>query len=457
MKLRRFFWQSLTAFSILIICCFISLFVSFQFFNSIGYAILASGIVATGVGLYLAFRISRPLENLLDQVRQVESGQVHEVVDLSRNETKEIHQIATLMDGIASQLNSRIDLIRKQKNEQEAIVQSLDEGLIAINSSRYITHVNPAAIKIFREYRTLETGIKIEEAIRHPELQALIELTMQEKTPIERDIEFIGETVRYLRVHTSPLLEQLNKEFAGVVLVINDVTRLRQLEGMRKNFVANVSHELRTPLTSIQGFAETLMNPSVNDPKEIRKFIEIIQRHATRLGRIIEDILALSRIERDSENQQIDKKPESIDEILNSVVELCGVKASKKDMKLRVEKEEDFKVPCDRYLIEQALVNLVDNAVRYSDSGQEILIQAKRDDKYIKISVKDKGAGMAQSQLPKIFERFYRVDRARSRELGGTGLGLSIVKHIALAHLGKVTAESEIGKGSTFHLFLPAE
>lgn len=454
MKLRRFFWQSLTAFSILLIAHLATFTAVSQAFNSVLAGMIAAALVSVALATYLAYRIGRPLENLLGRVEQVTAGNLNEIVDLSGNETLEIHQISTLMDSIAAQLNSRIDLIRSQKEEQEAILQSLDEGLIAIDSERRITHLNPAALRIFDDVPNLGVGFKIEEVLRQSELQNLIINSMNAQTPMEKDIEFLGEKNRYLRVHTSPLRGIMGKH-RGLVLAVNDVTRIRQLEGMRKNFVANVSHELRTPLTSIQGFAETLMNPKVQDPQEIRRFIEIIQRHATRLSRIIEDILTLSRIERDAENHQIDKKPESVKSIIEAAVELCQVRANRKNTTIAQSISKDFIIECDRYLLEQALVNLIDNAIRYSDSNQTVWVSLLETENDIFISVRDQGVGLAKNQLGKIFERFYRVDRARSRELGGTGLGLSIVKHIMIAHKGRVEVQSELGKGSEFQLLLP--
>lgn len=454
MKLRRFFWQSLTAFSILLIAHLATFTAVSQGTNSTLAGMIAAALVSVALAIYLAHRIGRPLENLLGRVEQVAAGNLNEIVDLSGNETLEIHQISTLMDSIAAQLNSRIDLIRTQKEEQEAILQSLDEGLIAIDGDRRISHLNPAALRIFDDVPNLAVGNKIEEVLRQSDLQTLIVKSMQMQAPLEKDIEFLGEKNRYLRVHTSPLRGALGRH-RGLVLAVNDVTRIRQLEGMRKNFVANVSHELRTPLTSIQGFAETLMNPNVQDPKEIRRFIEIIQRHATRLSRIIEDILTLSRIERDSESHQIDKKPESVKSIVEAALELCQVRASRKQTTITQNISGDVTIGCDRYLLEQALVNLIDNAVRYSDPGKNVEVSVREAGPDVIISVRDEGVGLAKNQLGKIFERFYRVDRARSREMGGTGLGLSIVKHIMLAHQGHVEVQSELGKGSEFRLVLP--
>ncbi len=243
----------------------------------------------------------------------------------------------------------------------------------------------------------------------------------------------------------------------GAVLVFSDVTRLRALENMRRDFVSNVSHELRTPLTSIQGFAETLLNPAVKDPKEIQNFLQIIQRHASRLGRIIEDILTLSRIERDAESNQIELKEDYLLPLMHAAVELCQIKAAKKKIQIELSCDAHIKATMDPYLLEQAVINLVDNAIRYSEDSRTIKLRTENRGSEVLISVQDQGSGIPKDLIPRIFERFYRVDKARSRELGGTGLGLSIVKHIALAHHGRVGVESELGKGSIFTIYIPAQ
>ena len=205
------------------------------------------------------------------------------------------------------------------------------------------------------------------------------------------------------------------------------------------------------PVEKILSFGEPA------EPKEIQKFLQIIQRHATRLGRIIEDILTLSRIEKDIENEQIELVKEKIKPVVLSAVELCEIKANRKNIEITCHfEEEDLVAEIDRYLLEQAVVNLIDNAIRYSDEGKKIFIFVKLVNGEILINVKDQGPGIPEKQIPRIFERFYRVDKARSRELGGTGLGLSIVKHISLAHRGRVEVRSELGQGSTFTIHLPS-
>jgi len=451
---RRFFWLALITCFILTIAFSSSIYVLTYFEKSVYVNLFLSTIIALGFGTYLAFRLARPLERLKSRVELVAAGQLNEVVDLSRNETAEIHEIGKLMDQIASQLHQRITTIQRQKEELEAVLASMEEGLIAMDRNHVITLFNPAAARLFRVRREKVVGRSIEEVVRLPQLLQIIERGLASEKGAEEDLEILGEPKRHLRVHLSPLRNQGGIPY-GVVLVVSDVTRIRELEGMRKNFVANVSHELRTPLTSIQGFAETLMNPAVTDPAETKKFLEIIQRHANRLGRIIEDILTLSRIERDAETSQIETKKEKFDDVIDAAIELCEVKAKSKGVGLVKDLRSKAVVNCDRYLVEQAVVNLIDNGIRYSDSGKPIELVSYISDGYAVLEVKDQGMGIAGKHLGRIFERFYRVDRARSRELGGTGLGLSIVKHIVTAHRGHIDVQSKLGLGTTFTVRLP--
>ncbi|MEK6556154.1 MAG: ATP-binding protein [Bdellovibrionota bacterium] len=278
---------------------------------------------------------------------------------------------------------------------------------------------------------------------------------MTQKKGGERDIELVtAEGIRFMQVRARPLL-QANAESSGLVLVLSDITRMRELEGMRKTFVANVSHELRTPLTSIQGFAETLLNPAVQDPQEMKKYIAIIQKHATRLNQIIEDLLALSRLEKDIEDNQIELKMVSVGEVIQNALEVCQVSARAKQISLVSQVDRQLEAEMDRNLLEQAVVNLIDNAIRYSDPGKSVKIQAYAQGTNCRIQVTDEGIGIPEKHLGRIFERFYRVDKARGRDVGGTGLGLSIVKYIASAHRGQVEAQSQVGQGSTFSITIP--
>lgn len=245
-------------------------------------------------------------------------------------------------------------------------------------------------------------------------------------------------------------------------MVISDITRIKKLENIRQDFVANVSHELRTPLTSIKGFVETLSAGAMNDPIEARRFLGILSKQADRLNMIVEDLLSLSRIERDSQEKAIDLQEGRLLDIINASIEACAAKAQSKNISIECSCDPNITAKIERTLLEQAVVNLIDNAINYSNSDTHIRVQvgysqANNSDAGSEtvISVRDEGVGIAHEHLSRLFERFYRVDKARSRKMGGTGLGLSIVKHIVLAHGGRVDVQSSPGNGSVFFIYLP--
>ena len=224
---------------------------------------------------------------------------------------------------------------------------------------------------------------------------------------------------------------------------------------MRKDFVVNVSHEIKTPLTAIKGFVETLYQGGVEKPEEIERFLGIIQKHVDRLSSILDDLLSLSRIEQENERQAIELENKPIVEVFNSAVQICRSKAEEKKIDISLTCNEQLISYFDPTLLEQAVVNLLDNAIKYSKPNSTIQLSADIIESEVKIIVEDQGIGIAKKHLPRLFERFYRVDKARSRKLGGTGLGLAIVKHIAQAHGGQITVKSALGKGSTFTIHLP--
>jgi two-component system, OmpR family, phosphate regulon sensor histidine kinase PhoR len=371
-----------------------------------------------------------------------------------RRVNEPLSKLKERMSRMAVGERERLLQITQQKNEQDAVFSSMGEGVVALDHLQRILHMNRAAAQILGLSRAQSQSRPVIEVIRIPEVIELIQSSLSTNESKELDLELPEGTVRYLQVRSSPLMNAAPQK-PGLVLVLSDVTRLRELEGMRKNFVTNVSHELRTPLTSIQGFAETVLNPAVQDPTEIKKFVEIIQRHALRLSRIIEDILTLSRIEKDGETNQIDLHDAQLRPVLENAVELCTSKARVRNIQLVLTCDPEIHAVMDKYLLEQAVVNLVDNAIRYSDSGKPVLVSAELiGANEVAIRVKDQGFGIPEKHHSRIFERFYRVDKARSREVGGTGLGLSIVKHISTAHRGRVEVQSQPGQGSTFSIIV---
>jgi two-component system phosphate regulon sensor histidine kinase PhoR len=244
-------------------------------------------------------------------------------------------------------------------------------------------------------------------------------------------------------------------EAVGAVIVLNDVTHLRRLENIRRDFVANVSHELKTPITSIKGFVETLLDGALDNREDAERFLKIVAKQADRLNSIIEDLLSLAKIEQSVEAADVQLEPSRLADVLQSAIDECGPKAAARGITMRLACADEILADVNPPLIEQAAMNLLDNALKYSEEGSEVLVEVVRRPAEIAIQVHDQGCGIEAEHLDRLFERFYRVDKARSRKLGGTGLGLSIVKHIVHVHGGHVTVESAPGKGSTFTIHLP--
>jgi two-component system phosphate regulon sensor histidine kinase PhoR len=265
----------------------------------------------------------------------------------------------------------------------------------------------------------------------------------------------VGAEERSLQANGTLLHGDDDGDDVGAVVVLNDVTRLKRLEAVRRDFVANVSHELKTPVTSIKGFAETLEGGALDDPDTARRFVRIIAGQADRLNSIIEDLLALSTLEQSGDSPLLQLEEADLCDVVAVALEVCGPKAEAKHVELRETCPGRLLARVSPPLLEQAVVNLVDNAVKYSSGGGVVDVElVEAGDEFV-IGVTDKGPGIAREHLPRLFERFYRVDKARSRDLGGTGLGLAIVKHIAQIHGGRVSVESVVGGGSTFRVHLP--
>ncbi|MGD0785532.1 MAG: ATP-binding protein [Sedimentisphaerales bacterium] len=271
-------------------------------------------------------------------------------------------------------------------------------------------------------------------------------------------IDMIDDTLHYIyiKIVSAAILVSVIVAFlSGAILILNDVTRFRRLENIRKDFVANVSHELKTPITSIKGFVETLLEGGVKDPQQVNQFLEVIAKHTERLNAIVEDLLSLSRLEESRSKRDFVLKKVYLKSILSAAIELSGIKAHQKRITINLNCLDDLKVNANTLLLEQAVFNLIDNAIKYSEPDNIIKITAQESEKELLISVQDNGCGIEQKHLPRLFERFYVVDKSRSRKLGGTGLGLSIVKHIVQLHNGSVSVESTPSKGSTFTIHLP--
>jgi two-component system phosphate regulon sensor histidine kinase PhoR len=297
----------------------------------------------------------------------------------------------------------------------------------------------------------------LQEVVRNRELQRLVAEVLSQRQPIARDFEILSRQAEKRMVHAQgAVLQDARNCPMGALLVLHDVTRIKHLENVRRDFVANVSHELKTPITSIKGFVETLLDGALQDPADAERFLRIVATQAERLNSIIEDLLTLSRLEQGGDKSEIALEPARLGPVLLTAAEVCQLQAAEKGIRLEIACDPELSAPINAAILEQAVVNLIDNAVKYSPEGQTVRIAACRQEGEVVIRVEDQGCGIGREHLPRIFERFYRADRARSRELGGTGLGLAIVKHIAQVHGGRASVQSVVGEGSTFFLHLPA-
>lgn len=368
---------------------------------------------------------------------------------------QELSGLGDALNRMALQLDERMKTITRQAGEQNAVLSSMSEGVLAIDGNHRVISMNEAAARLLGVARSQAIGRTLQEVVRHPELEALLLSVLVDGESDEAEIILSDAGDRHVGVHCT-VLENGRSHAHGAVAVLNDLTRLRRLETVRRDFVANVSHELKTPVTSIKGFIETLREGALQDPQRASRFVEIIGRQAERLSAIIDDLLTLSRLEQEGKEAEIPRRVAPLAPVLESALQVCEHEANERGTPLRLDCPEDLQAPLNPPLLEQALVNLVDNAIKHSDSGDVIEVRARRDDEMLAIDVVDHGCGIEPEHLPRLFERFYRVDRARSRKEGGTGLGLAIVNHIARVHGGSVSVVSEPGAGSTFTIRIPA-
>lgn len=410
-------------------------------------------IILMVTSYYLSQKLSRPLRQIKDGARRFASGELDFKLPVPRSE--ELGEVAKALNSMAMLLDDRIRTITSQRNELDAILNSMAEGVIAVDGQERVISMNPAAVRILGVTDEVVKGKWLHEVIRNSSFEKFLRGVIENDSVSEATF-VLSTPDGELHIQASGTRLSSAKSFSrGAVIVLNDITQLKKLENMRKEFVANVSHELRTPLTSIKGFVETIRTGEYKLPDDVNQFLDIIASKTERLCSIVNDILSLSSIDRDHEQQEIAFKDADLRVIINDAMRTCNSKAIAKKINISFSMDTHLCFPMNDQLIEQAVVNLLDNAIKYSEEGMPVSITVTQEDNKAVVSVKDQGIGIPKEHQNRIFERFYRVDKARSRKLGGTGLGLSIVKNIVLAHHGQVTVESEPGKGSTFRIVLP--
>jgi two-component system, OmpR family, phosphate regulon sensor histidine kinase PhoR len=408
-------------------------------------------LAITGGASLLSFRtISSRIRRLKEFSRRVAEGDFHPMPLEGSND--ELADLSSSLNLTALKLDLTIRSLTEERNQSEAILTSMEEGVAVINSDQRIIFCNKAFCRSADMPETNYEGRPVVELVHHLDLLTLFKKALTGNEIVHGEVVVGSVRTRSFAVTSAPV--RSNSVITGAVMVLHDISEIRRLERARRDFVANISHEFRTPLTAIQGFAETLLGGALEDSNHSRRFIEIIHEHALRLGRLTDDLLKLARIEAGQLNLEI--QPVTVAAIIEPCMETTRVKAGLKDLALESECASDLpELLGDLRLLQEVLQNFLDNAVRYSSPGGRIVIRAAVKENEMVISVSDTGIGIPKADQDRIFERFYRADAARSRESGGTGLGLSIAKHLVEAHRGRIQVESEVGRGSTFSIFLP--
>jgi two-component system, OmpR family, phosphate regulon sensor histidine kinase PhoR len=422
-------------------------------YDEINQVMLAGGLVALavafGIGVFVAGRVTRPVVEMQAIARQMSEGQF--AVRAPVRSQDELGTLGRALNVMVLRLREQIQNLESERAKATAILDGMVESVIAVDGQEGILLMNERARALFGVGPGRGEGKPFLEVVRNADLHEIFRSSRTAGGVFRTELRLVHPAERILRVTAVPL--RLAGEEPGLVMVIDDITELRRLEQVRTEFIANVSHELRTPLTAIQGYLETLLGGALEEREHARRFVEIAFRHTERLGRLLNDLTDLSNIELGKVSLRLTPTP--LGPLVDSVLELVAAKARDGEVTLHAEVSEGLGVRADHDRLLQILINLVDNAVKYTPAGGAVTVQARRTgDGRVALSVSDTGIGIPRADLPRITERFYRVDKARSRELGGTGLGLAIVKHLVLAHGGDLTIESDEGRGTTVRVLL---
>ena len=363
----------------------------------------------------------------------------------------DMETLAASLNETAARLDRTIRTLTEERNLSSAILGSMVEGVAVVNASERLVFANPGFAEILGLDVPPQSGRALVEVVRQTELIEAVRQVLKGEPRVEAEI--VTGTLRQ-RFFAATVASVHAADASGAIIVLHDITELRKLERVRRDFVANVSHELRTPLTAIQGFSETLLAGALDDPQNRVRFLEIILEHSKRLARLTDDLLMLSKMDADRLNLEISRL--SVSQFVESCVETTQRPAAEKDLRVSVNLAQCLPdIAADRRRLAEILQNLLDNAIQYTPPGGQIMVSASADSDEVTFTVSDTGIGIPQADQPRIFERFYRVDVARSREVGGTGLGLAIAKHLVEVHGGRIWVDSEVGQGSQFHFTVP--
>lgn len=438
---------------------------------SLWYGSLLLGVAAPVGAFFFALRLQRRLQSLAEFIDVVPQRDFPPSLPVWDEDDLGI--VEGGLQRLVARQCERIRTLQGEGRKLAAVLQSMAEGVMVIDPAGHVALCNRAAQELFGLHPAQNwQGKPLHAVSRHPTLHELLREVANKRPsdqPVTRDIVITGAEQRHVAVSAMQVSEE-KAPVSGYVLVFHDLTQLKRLESVRADFVANVSHELRTPLTAIKGYAETLLNGALNDPVTARRFLAIIDRHSERLSRLIEDLLTLSNLELGKAELRRDEI--LLAELVGEVFEMTKDKAESGRVTLLSQLPADLpSLVADGDRFHQVLINLVDNAIKYTPPGGTVTVRAeitqkpqlgnesrdmlRQDEPWVEIAVADTGCGIPESEIPRLTQRFYRVDRARSRELGGTGLGLAIVKHIVQAHGGFLRIESQVNHGTTVRIFVP--
>ena len=390
-----------------------------------------------------------PLKKIKNMAREITRGQRNEIGEISYSNS-ELGSLVQEYNRLGQELDKKIDTLMEEKNKLSAILNSMTEGVIATDVNKKILVTNPKACEMLNINCEDIEGSNFMNKLRDHRCEEYLDKVLSKNEYYSIEMKFKNPKLIYLECNFKTITDN-NKNIIGAVIVLIDVSRIKQLEEMRKDFVANVSHELKTPLTSIKGYADTITENEITDYQTINKFVSIISQETTRLNLLINDLLDLSKLE----SEYFDLKPEKLDDILDKPLKLLKKELVKHDIEVFKYFDKDLPfVKMNKSQIENLLINLIDNAIKYNKKHGKIYLRAYEKKNKVFIEVEDTGLGISQKNQKRIFERFYRVDKARSKDVGGTGIGLSIVKHIVKGHNSTIEVKSEEGEGTKFKFYL---
>jgi len=408
-------------------------------------------LIAAFISYRLALGLTRPLEQITKVAKRIKNMDYLARVKVTKQD--EIGELGNAINAMADSLQIQMTRIQQNENQLESVLDNMINGIVMIDLNGKIVLMNRRAEEVLGFSARELVGRHYAEAKQQYELSQMIQEGLKSKQHLREEITFYFPEERLLELNLVPIHPEGN-DFSGVLLVLQDVSAIRRLERMRSEFVANVSHELKTPITAVKGFAETLLGGAVNDEETARSFLQIIFDESDRLNRLIGDILELSKIE--SRRVPLVFSPVEVDTFVHKSIKLMESEAVRKRIELSMNIEPGLYVEADEDRLRQIIMNLLSNGINYTPEGGRVSLKVEGlGDDHIRIQISDSGIGIPKKDLPRIFERFYRVDKARSRSSGGTGLGLSIVKHLVELHKGTITVTSDVGVGSTFTIELP--